>query len=279
MAKQLPEDAEGNEVRRGVEQGEQIGQPMKATNERTERRMEEDLDRRFERPENPEDDRRTATEKQRQDHGDDQNGHGVLRVPRSGPVAETSAALQMLSPGLQSVQGANQLNVQRDDRRTRKEIDKEQIEGQVTPTKPSTLAQITVAFGDQQSVRLQVLVGRRDQMNHLVDAGNANDFVLEDQRNGVEQREKKQHSTETLGVLRTTEAFAVDRITNQDPPIDRHGQGDPQRENTTTRCQRTEENLQTTKENHRFHTSTRLERQVQPFKAQDRQTGEQIRER
>lgn len=62
MSKELSEDAERNEVRCRVDQGDQIGQAMESTHLHAERRMKEDLDRRLEGPENPKNKRRTSTD-------------------------------------------------------------------------------------------------------------------------------------------------------------------------------------------------------------------------
>lgn len=142
-AEQLTEDAERNEIRRRVDDGDQIGDAVKATNERAERRMKEDLDRELEGPEDPEHDRRTAAEQQGENHGDDHDRHGIFRRLVMAAVRTFRMRVdlsQAFSTGFQPTESTNQLHVDGDDRQGRQRIDEDDVEKHVRPAKEASFA-------------------------------------------------------------------------------------------------------------------------------------------
>ena len=281
----MSEDAERKEIRRGIDDGNQIGNGMETSHGGTRRRIEEDLDRQFEGPKNPKNNRRTSTEKQSQDHGNDHDRHGILRLLMSMTTRLTSDFIllsQSLRAGLQSMQGTNQLQIEEDDHQGRQGIDEESIEEHVGPTIQSTFGEIAVAFGDQHTRLMIVFVdGRivRGCRHHLIDIGHFNDFVFEEERNGIDEGNDEEKIGHHSRSFQRTEALAVDGITDQDPPIHRHRRGDPQGKNATARCQTAEDDLHVTKEDRHRTVSLRLNEIFHQMREDDRNARDHIRER
>lgn len=60
------------------------------------------------------------------------------------------------------------------------------------------------------------------EVDHLMKTRRFDDFVFEDQRNRVEKSDEKERAADDSRPSVVTEAFAVNRITNQNPSVHRN---------------------------------------------------------